>query len=411
MSTTPYTGDGAVDGKDDLYYMDLVEFRVQGGALFRVPTSGFTSSNPNFFKILGVTHQQLSLKSDTHEKIIELSDISRDMFRGLLLAMYPFARTAESYDEWLGALHLSTLWGLSEIRKKAVASISECPEFNSKALSERILLAREYEVGCWLRDAYCQIIQDKNMNVDTLRSSSSSEPLDWETISRLVQAQSLLKVWPADKFQDCEVCLNQQDEPRRKPGYNVNYRCFEHLSARSCVDVVFEKEYTKMGFNPLTAISFAGERLPLTGTTAFPDINQTGPPVSSPSGINVFIASAILGRSVIPCRVDKKRKKCVYFVLGGRERISHSGRFDLLPFSDQHLHWVKASHGQIPVNTQPVEGGHEEDGRLLYHASAFIEGYRIPGKTGLHLGGAKVPWYDCELIFTKDYEILCWRSR
>ncbi|KAF9525763.1 hypothetical protein CPB83DRAFT_513087 [Crepidotus variabilis] len=189
------TGDGAVDDKDDLYFLDFVQFRVQG-TLFRVPTNGFTSSNQHFFEEIGVSDQLL--KHDVHERVVELPEISRDMFKGLLLVMYPFTRTAQTYDEWFGALHLATLWGLSDVRAKAIASISNTNDFRSKEPVEVIQLAKTLKVGSWLRDTYILLVRGKDIDVDDLCASSGLEPLDWETISRLAQAQFLFKSRPTE---------------------------------------------------------------------------------------------------------------------------------------------------------------------------------------------------------------------
>ena len=46
---------------------------------------------------------------------------------------------------------------------------------------------------------------------------------------------------------------------------------------------------------------------------------------------------------------------------------------------------VRATSGQLPRGRRAIHGGHEEDGRILYHAVATIGGLLVAGKTGEHL--------------------------
>ncbi|KAM5544924.1 hypothetical protein V8D89_001035 [Ganoderma adspersum] len=44
---------------------------------------------------------------------------------------------------------------------------------------------------------------------------------------------------------------------------------------------------------------------------------------------------------------------------------------------------VRASHGQLPRGSRPVEGGYERiDAQKLYHALAVVNGVSVPGKAG-----------------------------
>jgi hypothetical protein len=81
-----------------------------------------------------------------------------------------------------------------------------------------------------------------------------------------------------------------------------------------------------------------------------------------------------------PCRVP----------YAGEERL-HQGRYDLLPFIPSAMEWVATSGGRIPIGRHPIEGGYEEDGSQLYHATARIGHVIVPGKTGPHLVRAVFP--------------------
>ncbi|KAF9525766.1 hypothetical protein CPB83DRAFT_858855 [Crepidotus variabilis] len=410
-----FTGDGAVDGKDDLYFLDFVQFRVQG-TLFRVPTNGFTSSNPNFFKDIGVADQLL--KNNVHEQVIELPEISRDMFKGLLLVMYPFTRTAETYDEWIGALHLAVLWGLSDVRTKAIAFISGTDDFKSKEPVEVIQLAKKLRVGSWLRDAYIRLVEGKDIDVGNLRPSSGSDPLDWETISLLFQAQSLFRKQPTGPAIDdaqcqCEGCLRQK-RPHMKWGYEPVYRCTitgkTKKSVGTCVDQVFRQELTNIDPG-LFSHSFAGERLALIQWKNLPDLNQRGPSVAPNE--DIFLGSALLDSSVMPCFVTTgidEYQEVFYFASYWADGEMPSEIFDVLPYSPERMEWVPTSQGKIPHGRQPISGGYDEEGRQLYHAGVPGSGLKLLGYTGEHLGKAMMTNFGAGVrTVEENYEILCWR--
>ena len=61
------------------------------------------------------------------------------------------------------------------------------------------------------------------------------------------------------------------------------------------------------------------------------------------------------------------------------------------------MKWIAASNGKLPDALVPVQAGYEESGEQLYHALAKIDGYWIPGKSGLHLKGANFPFANKEV--------------
>ncbi|KAI0766744.1 hypothetical protein BC629DRAFT_1537455 [Irpex lacteus] len=72
------------------------------------------------------------------------------------------------------------------------------------------------------------------------------------------------------------------------------------------------------------------------------------------------------------------------------------------------MEWVPAEGGRLPVGHRPVEGGYEENGAKLYHALAVVQGVKVPGKVGEHLGGAHVAFGGGEHTIT-NYQVLCWK--
>jgi hypothetical protein len=156
----------------------------------------------------------------------------------------------------------------------------------------------------------------------------------------------------------------------------------------------------------------------------FPSLAYTRePPCRDADGVSpVFIGSAILQRSVHPCKIAPHLSPPCHVSYGGSE-LAHNGRYDLLPFDPETMEWVPTSHGRIPDKRDPVQGGYEEHGARLYHAMARVQGTLVPGKTGEHLvrisalprpwrclsssqGGCNVAFGNGEHVITEDYQIL-----
>ena len=125
----------------------------------------------------------------------------------------------------------------------------------------------------------------------------------------------------------------------------------------------------------------------LSSSSPFPDPSHTKLPVCYDWGdpdCPVYLGSAIFDRSVHPCKISPSRNPSCRVPYGGNE-IKHDGRFDLLPFDPKTMEWVPTSLGRNPAHRRPVWGGREENGEILYHAIATVEGVRVPGKVGVHL--------------------------
>jgi len=152
----------------------------------------------------------------------------------------------------------------------------------------------------------------------------------------------------------------------------------------------------------------SGFRIPLTATDVFPDPQTLGqPPCYDSDGSPVYIGSALMGNSVHPCKIGKHLRPYVAVPYGGKEH-GHHGRYDLLPYNPAQMEFVPTSHGKLPYGRRPIEGGYEDSGARLYHAVGLINGVRVPGKTGEHLGACNVSFGGAEQVI-KHYEILCWK--
>lgn len=91
----------------------------------------------------------------------------------------------------------------------------------------------------------------------------------------------------------------------------------------------------------------AGLRVPLT-TSLPPRPDTLGPaPFADLGGEPVYVASALIGKSVQPCKVCyfPGAGVGVRVPFGGQELV-HSGRYDVLPITDQ-MEWVTTSGGQV----------------------------------------------------------------
>ncbi|KAH9068313.1 hypothetical protein EDB83DRAFT_497921 [Lactarius deliciosus] len=164
--------------------------------------------------------------------------------------------------------------------------------------------------------------------------------------------------------------------------------------------------YTYPG--PAAQVPPSGHRVQL-GVFPGIDITHEAPFTDADGKSPVFIGSAILeDGSVHPCKIAPCLPGAPCRVPFGGDELEHHGRYDLLPFVPELMEFVVTSRGHVPPGRRPVKGG-SESGHELYHAVAVIDGVKVPGKAGFHLGGCNIPFGGREHIVTEKYEILCWR--
>jgi len=103
-------------------------------------------------------------------------------FRGFLLVLYPFRKgVATTYDEWIAALDLATMWDFKEIRKTCIKALSEL--IKSRNVFDNILLAKKYKVKKWLRDGYIKLFREKDLE---LKLDDDISKMDLVTIVKIL---------------------------------------------------------------------------------------------------------------------------------------------------------------------------------------------------------------------------------
>jgi len=152
--------------------------------------------------------------------------------------LYPINGTATTYEEWVGALDLATMWDFKGIRKASVEALSTF--ITSRNVVENILLAKKYRVKQWLQDGYLQLIQKREpgLDIDKLRSSK----VDLLTIARLWSIYSTILE---------NRCSKQSN---RYCNYCDSYHCkhgeitteITHADADPLITQVFADEFREM---------------------------------------------------------------------------------------------------------------------------------------------------------------------
>jgi len=99
-------------------------------------------------------------------------------------------------------------------------------------------------------------------------------------------------------------------------------------------------------------------------------------------------------------------------VIGYKHEEIQLDTYEILVGDMNGLVWIPA-RGRLNVNAlghRPVEGGHEDDGTLLYIAEAPHQGAVHPGKCSEKLDGAYIPYGGHEECIT-EYRVLCYKNQ
>ncbi|KAF8963571.1 hypothetical protein BDZ97DRAFT_1819398 [Flammula alnicola] len=221
--------------RDDVYYFEIIVFKVEN-TLFRVPKSGFEVPGSFFetmFTLPGSEDDGAQTEGTDDKCPISLEGISKAHFRGFLRAMYPFKATALTYDEWVGALHLATMWDFPDLRSRSIEALSTL--LQDKTATDKILLAKKYNVKTWLNDGYANIIiQTEALDLDQLRTSG----IDDLTIARLFCTREKIQRQYSNNGSYCYSCGRNYN--------NGGYMNITDAQAREQITVVFASELPAM---------------------------------------------------------------------------------------------------------------------------------------------------------------------
>ncbi|KAF9558129.1 hypothetical protein CPC08DRAFT_709863 [Agrocybe pediades] len=164
--------------RDEDFFIETITFKVED-TIFRVPRMGFLDPECFFagmFDLPGPGPNGEQAQGTTDESPIVLEGESKAHFKAFLKALYPALYCSlpetgkpyrasitrkidvDSYDEWVGVLHLSTKWGFSETRKTAIENISR---FTKTDVWDKILLAKKYNVRKWLLEGYKVLVNSR----------------------------------------------------------------------------------------------------------------------------------------------------------------------------------------------------------------------------------------------------------
>ncbi|PBK81244.1 hypothetical protein ARMGADRAFT_948601 [Armillaria gallica] len=154
--------------------------------------------------------------------------------------------------------------------------------------------------------------------------------------------------------------------------------------------------------------SCSGFRIQLgSSSTPFPTEDLIGPPPCyNTNGDAIYIGSAIFRKSIHPCKIEPHLAVPCSVPFNNRS-IAHTGCYDLLPFNSDIMEFVLMSQRHFPAGRKLVKGGYDQDGTLLYHGVATLNGIRIPGSISHRWPGCNIIWDNTLHLVCSDYEILC----
>ncbi|KAJ3500253.1 hypothetical protein NLJ89_g9880 [Agrocybe chaxingu] len=223
-----------------LFYFTNVTFRV-GNTIFRVPRHGFEVPGTVFetmFSLPPSADDAGVAEGSNDEHPIVLDGVEESLFTGFLGALYPCVKSMD-YDDWVGALYLSTMWEFNEVRERAIDAIS--PMLAEKNTVEVVLLAKQYRILNWLRDGCIRLVDQPSLSIDELRTPLM---LDWETTTRVFYVRSLpMDVQPTlEHRRSCAI---------NTFGAGIRCSCSPRIDRSACsrwrfVNEVFKTEFSVM---------------------------------------------------------------------------------------------------------------------------------------------------------------------
>ncbi|KIM36752.1 hypothetical protein M413DRAFT_448888 [Hebeloma cylindrosporum] len=178
---------------DSFFNFQLVVFQV-GDTLFQVVRNGFEIPGTIFeamFALPSGNGNETPIEGTSLENPIILDGVAEEQFRAFLRAIYPFAGRppVTSFEDWLGVLHLATMWEFKLLRGMAIKALSDM--VTERNVKEQIFLGVQYRVAHWVRDGYTTIAQRQKIECKELEKNPFA--LSWETIAWILAARD--SIW------------------------------------------------------------------------------------------------------------------------------------------------------------------------------------------------------------------------
>ncbi|KAF5324178.1 hypothetical protein D9619_011167 [Psilocybe cf. subviscida] len=176
---------------DELFNFELVYIKVES-TVFSVIKEWLMEEGCTFSDMFSLPINDAermapaSVEGKTKRNPIILEGVSVASFQSFLRVMYGSrGKSLVTYDEWVGALELSTRWNFTQTRNTAIARLE--PFLTTKGPAARIRLARQFHVKNWLRDGLTdlatQVMSSVHDSPSTL--SGGDMALDMATIANI----------------------------------------------------------------------------------------------------------------------------------------------------------------------------------------------------------------------------------
>ncbi|KJA28768.1 hypothetical protein HYPSUDRAFT_618641 [Hypholoma sublateritium FD-334 SS-4] len=201
--------------KDELYYFELVVFKVED-TLFRVPKSIFNVKDSvigDMFLLPNIPNNSGLTQGSTDESPIVFEDkslmqigvepIKKADFRALLRVMIPLNQTPLTYEEWVGVLHLSSMWFYTEIRARAIVNLTTF--IARRDVCSNILLAKKYGVRQWLIDGYTDLVLQPTSPILDELCATGIDPL---TLARIYYIRDVLPPLAPSDMSEGHTCTS-----------------------------------------------------------------------------------------------------------------------------------------------------------------------------------------------------------
>lgn len=141
-----------------------------------------------------------------------------------------------SEEEWISVLKLSTLWGFSDLREKAIGELA----WRTMDPVSRVELARKYRVKEWLIAGYRDLVK-RSASI----SMEESERLGWRTAIQLYQLRE--ECVPAQLLSTSMLGTSSWGGPGEDISRTLGTINRDHHNPTERIKVVFEGELKDVG--------------------------------------------------------------------------------------------------------------------------------------------------------------------